>query len=161
MSLLKSVLNQKFLIIYKSKRVQIYEILEKVKTNLFFKFETKNAISSIEFNPLIDNIIIISFINGTCKIYNILKKSDKEDIFFESVKDDYIVLSIFNIYDSNIIATLNSNNDYFIWDVRNLHYLNYIYNCDEINSMKWSHYGKNYLEILNDENEIKLIDINT
>ena len=77
------------------------------------------------------------------------------------MKDDYIVLSIFNIYDSNIIEALNSNNDYFIWDVRNLHYLNYIYNCDEINSMKWSHYGKNYLEILNDENEIKLIDINT
>ena len=161
MSLLKSVLNQKFLIIYKSKRVQIYEILEKVKTNLFFKFETKNAISSIEFTPWIDNIIITSYINGSCKINNILKKSDKEDIFFESVKDDYIVLSIFNIYDSNIIATLNSNNDYFILDVRNLHYLNYIYNCDEINSMKWSHYGKNYLEILNDENEIKLIEINT
>ena len=161
MSLRKSVLNQKFLIIYKSKQVQIYEILENVKTNLFFKFETEICINSIELNPLIDNIIIISFINGTCKIYNILKKSDKEDILFESVKDDKIELSAFNIYEPNIIATLNSNNDIFIWDVRNFYYLNYLDNCSMINKMKWSYYGKNYLEILNDENEIRLVDINT
>ena len=161
MSLRKSVLNQKFLIIYKSKQVQIYEILGGVKTNLFFKFETEICINSIELNPLIDNIIIISFINGTCKIYNILKKSDKEDILFESVKDDKIELSAFNIYEPNIIATLNSNNDIFIWDVRNFYYLNYLDNCSMINKMKWSYYGKNYLEILNDENEIRLVDINT
>ena len=161
MSLLKSVLNQKFIIIYKLKQVQIYEILEKAKTNIFFKFETENCISSIEFNPLIDNIIIISFINGTCKIYDISKKRDKEDILFESVKDDYIALSVFNIHDPNIIATLNSNNDIFIWDVRNFYYLNYIDNCDRINKIKWSYYGKNYLEILNEEKEIRLVDINT
>ena len=78
-----------------------------------------------------------------------------------TIQDDKIELSAFNIYETNIIATLNSNNDIFIWDVRNFYYLNYLDNCSMINKMKWSYYGKNYLEILNDENEIRLVDINT
>ena len=81
----KSILNQKFVITYKGKTVHIYEIISKDQTNLFFSFKTEVAIASIQFNPLVPNIIILSFINGTCKIYNILNKNDKEDISYNSL----------------------------------------------------------------------------
>jgi hypothetical protein len=75
----------------------IWEILSNAQSEFLFEFETESDITSIQFNPLINNIIIVSFRDETCKIYNILKKSNKEDILFECNKNEKIILSIFNI----------------------------------------------------------------
>ena len=156
----KYTLNQQYLIEYKGRNVNVYEIILKDKTNLLFTFKTQAQISSIQFNPLVYNIIMISFNNGTCKIYNILKYSDKEDILFESKKNENITLSLFNIYDPNIIATLTESNDLYIWDIRKLYYLNIIHIKEEMKSLKWSNYDKDYIEIINIKNTVRLISIN-
>ena len=83
---LKFILNKKYLIKYDKTNVEIYEIISKVGIDIFFQFKSEITITSIQFNPLVDNIIILSLSNGTCKIYNILNKSEKEDILFESTK---------------------------------------------------------------------------
>ena len=157
------VLNQNYLIEYTSTKAKIYEIISNAQTNLILQFSTEEDINIIKFNPLVSNIIIISFSNGTCKIYNILNKSEKEDILFESKKEKSIKLSAFNNFDPNIIATLSRENKIYIWDIRKLYYIN-IFNFDdkEIN-MKWSYYGANYLEIEYEKNgktKIELININ-
>ena len=159
----KYILNQNYLIEYASMKVKIYEIISNAQTNLILQFSTEEDIKIIKFNPLVSNIIIISFSNGTCKIYNILNKSEKEDILFESKKEKSIKLSVFNNFDPNIIATLSWENIIYIWDIRKLYYIN-IFNFDdkEIN-MKWSYYGVNYLEIEYEKNgktKIELININ-
>ena len=157
----KYILNQKYLIKYDGSNVYIYELISNKKSNLLITFETIEQIRSIQFNHLVPNIIIISFSNGTCKIYNILKKSDKEDILFECMKNEYIKLSIFNIYDPNIIATLTKSNDLYIWDIRKRCYLNIINSKEKINKIKWSLYGCDYLEIRNEDNKIRLINSRT
>ena len=122
----KNILNQKFFIIYDDYNVQIYEILPKSQTKLLKKFVTETAITSIQFNRLVPNIIILSFVNGICKIYNILNKNDKEDILYENENKDYIIkTSLFNIFDPNIIATI-SRNAICIWDIRKLILFKYI-----------------------------------
>ena len=153
------VFNQQFMVKYRSKNVQIYEITSLLKLNLLLKFKTTISITDIQFNPFVSNIILLSFDNGTCKIYNILDKSDKEKIIFESIKNGSILLSVFNTFNPNIIASINENNDIFIWDIRKLTFLNVIDNCDEIIKIKWSHYDSNFLEIQNDENEVRLVNI--
>ena len=152
------VLNQKYVIQYRENNVCIYGINSDNKCNLIIKFETKAQINSIQFNPLINNIIIISFNDGTCKIYNILKKSDKEDILFECVKKENIRLCRFNIYNPNIILTLTAKNNLYIWDVRKLYYLNLINLKEEKLNIKWSHYDSDDLETINDDNQIRLIN---
>ena len=144
-NLWKYILNQNYLIRFDESIVQIYEIMSIDKINLSFEFETKGLISSIQFNPLLDNIIIISFTDGTCKIYNLLKKSGKEEILFECIKKENIKLSLFNIFDPNVIATLTKKNDLYIWDIRNLYYSNIMNINMSINRIKWSHYDKDYI----------------
>ena len=115
-----TILNQNFFIKYNQYNVQIYEIISKSQTKLLKKFVTEIAITSIQFNRLVPNIIILSFVNGICKIYNILNKNDKEDILYENENKDYIIkTSLFNIFDPNIIATI-SRNAICIWDIRKL-----------------------------------------
>ena len=159
----KNILNQKFFIIYDDYNVQIYEILPKSQTKLLKKFVTETAITSIQFNRLVPNIIILSFVNGICKIYNILNKNDKEDILYENENKDYIIkTSLFNIFDPNIIATI-SRNAICIWDIRKLYYLNILKLENEIINVKWSYCGKNYLEMKykkDDKIKIKLLDVN-
>ena len=162
-SLWKSILNQKYFIKYYMHKVDIYEINSESQTKIFHTFETETRITSIQFNPLVPNIIILSLINGMCKIYNILNKNDKEDILFENVNKEFIIFSTFNIFDPNIIATTNSNDTITIWDIRKLYYINILKTENEIiYNVKWSHYGNNYLEIgyeKNGENNIKLLDV--
>ena len=152
------VLNQKYVIQYRENNVCIYGINSDNKCNLIIKFETKAQINSVQFNPSVNNIIILSFNDGTCKIYNILKKSDKEDILFECVKKENIRLCRFNIYNPNIILTLTAKNNLYIWDVRKLYYLNLINLKEEKLNIKWSHYDSDYLETINDDNQIRLIN---
>ena len=95
----KTILNQKFFIRYDEYNVQIYEIISKSQTKLLKKFITEIAITSIQFNSLVPNIIILSLVNGICKIYNVLNKNNKEDILFENSNKEYIKTSLFNIYD--------------------------------------------------------------
>ena len=157
----KTVLNQKFFIKYDTRNIQIYEIISNNQTKLFYSFKTETEITSIQFNPLVENIILISFINGICKIYNIFNKNNKEDIFFENISKERINISLFNNFDSNIIATISDNNTISIWDIRNLFYLNILILENEIIKAKWSYYGKNYLEIeykKEGKNKIKLIN---
>jgi WD40 repeat protein len=154
------ILNQKYLVKYKNYNVEIHEIFPKGKTNEFIKFKTETLISNIKFNPLVENIIIISFFNGTCKIYNILNKNKKEDIFFECIQEESIAYSYFNIFDPNKVASLSDDNNIFIWDVR-YHNQKKIDSCDTIYSMKWSYYGSKYLEIINTSNEVRLVNVDT
>ena len=157
------VLNQNYLIEYTSTKAKIYEIISNAQTNLILQFSTEEDIKIIKFNPLVSNIIIISFYNGTCKIYNILNKSEKEDILFESKKEKSIKLSVFNNFDPNIIATLSWENKIYIWDIRKLYYINIFNFYDKEINMKWSYYGTNYLEIEYEKNgktKIELININ-
>ena len=144
----KYVLNKKYIVQYKLNLVEVYEAISKDKKDLIWKFKTKEFISNVEINPFVENIILISFFNGSCKIYNILNKSENGDIEFESIKDDeYIELSIFNKCDPNIIATLNTTNDIFIWDIRNPFLLSKIMNYYEVIRLKWNHYRSEYIEI--------------
>ena len=158
----KTVLNQKFFIKYVVRNIQIYEIITNNQTKLFLTFKTEAEITSIQFNPFVENIILISFMNGICKIYNIFNKNNKEDILFENINKERINISLFNNFDPNIIATVSDNNSISIWDVRKLFYLNILNIDNEIIKVKWSYYGKNYLEyVYNKEgkNKIELIDI--
>ena len=159
--ILKTILNQKYLIQYQAGIVRIYEIISNVEMKLLLKFESELQINSIQFNPLVNNIIILSFSNGICKIYNILNKSDKEDILFECKEKIGIILSIFNIFDPNIIASLSLNNNIYIWDVRKLYYLNVININVQILKLKFSHYGSNYIEMRykDKEDEIEKIGL--
>ena len=143
----KSIVNQKFFIKYNAEIVDVYEIISKNDTKLFFSFQTKDEITSIQFNPLVPNIIILSFVNGTCKIYNILNKNEKEDILFENSNKENISSSLFNIFDPNIIATITKRNIIYIWDIRKLYYLNII-NIENVNiKIKWSYFDVNFLEL--------------
>ena len=150
----KNVLNEKYLIQYDETNVVCYEIVSNAENELLFEFKSEINIISIQFNPLVNNIILVSFGNGSCKIYNILNKSDKEDILFECKEKESIISSMFNIFNPNIVVTLNTNNIIYIWDVRKLYYL-YIININfTINKLKFSHYDKNYIEMryVEDEN---------
>ena len=161
----KSVHNQEYLIEYMSENVYIYKIISDIETKLLMNFKTNFPISDIHFNPLVGNIIILSFTNGVCKIYNLLKMNDKEEIkeviSFECIKNDNIITSIFNNFDPNKIASINSKNDIFIWDIRNLYFLNVINNFENINKMKWSNFNKNFLEIKSQNNVVRLLNIET
>ena len=164
MSSIKSwefVINEKYFIYYDSQNVMIWEILSNAQSEFLFEFETESDITSIQFNPLINNIIIVSFKDETCKIYNILKKSNKEDILFECNKNEKIILSIFNIFNPNLIATLTSSNNIYIWDVRKVLYLNIIKMEKQINMIRWSNYDSDYLEIRYKFNKIRLINTKT
>ena len=157
----KCIINQKYLIKYWRYKVEIYEINSKNQVILILILKMNAAINYIQFNTLVDNIIIISFSDGTCRIYNILNKSDIQDILFESIDGLSIEVSLFNKIDPNIIATLNAINDIIIWDVRKPHYKKKIRNIDDIYVMKWSHYNSDYLEILNNAKIARLVNIDT
>ena len=157
----KCIINQKYLIKYWRYKVEIYEINSKNQVILILILKMNAVINYIQFNTLVDNIIIISFSDGTCRIYNILNKSDIQDILFESIDGLSIEVSLFNKIDPNIIATLNAINDIIIWDVRKPHYKKKIRNIDDIYVMKWSHYNSDYLEILNNAKMARLVNIDT
>ena len=157
----KFVLNDRYFIHHDNKNVEIYEIFSNTESKLILEIKTEIVISSIGFNPLVNNIIIISFHNGTFKIYNLLNKDKKENILFECNKKEEIDLSIFNIFNPNLIAVLTFNNNIYILDVRYCQYLNIIKLEDKINTIRWSHFDINSLEIRYKKNKIKLLNTET
>ena len=98
----------------------------KIDKNLLLTFNFSNNITDIQFNPILDNVILISFDKGFCKIYEIEKENIIEKITFEAINDKYIEQSKFNYLNTNIIASLIENNTIIIWDVNNIKYINVI-----------------------------------
>ena len=143
------------------------ELLENIVIN-FYKIDNLNqiisnknydfAISNIEFNPVKENIIVISFYNGYCKICNISDKGIEEKIVFEGIDNQKIKKSIFNVFNTNIIASLNLINKILIWDVRKQRFWNIINFKDNIINIKWNKKYEDILEVRT-LNEIKLFDV--
>ena len=78
----KIIFNKKFNIIYSRDSIDIYEYKENdssIKDNLILNLEINN-ISDIQFNPIKENIILISYEKGICKIYNICEAKLKEKL---------------------------------------------------------------------------------
>ena len=78
----KIIFNKKFNIIYSRDSIDIYEYKENdssIKDNLILNLEINN-ISDIQFNPIKENIILISYENGICKIYDICEAKLKEKL---------------------------------------------------------------------------------
>ena len=160
----KIIFNKNFIIIYSINLIDIYEYNENsstIKDNHILNLEINN-IADIQFNPIKDNIILISYGNGICKIYDIfeakLKAKLEEKIIFEGIKgktED----SKFNELNTNIIATMCDFNNLIIWDVRESKYVNIIKNDDKILIFKWNKFSENLIEIIT-EKEYKLINAN-
>ena len=156
------IINQKYLAEYDLKDVKIFEINSEKTLKLLFEFHEENKITNIEFNPSIDNIIIISYDNGTCKIYNILNKNNKEFILFEGIDNCGIISSKFNYLNPNIIASLNENSSIIIWNINEFPLLQIISNNknNKIKNFKWSYFSVHLIEIKTHE-DIQLIEIET
>ena len=78
----KIIFNKKFIIIYSRDSIDIYEYKgndSSIKDNLILNLEINN-ISDIQFNPIKENIILISYEKGICKIYNICEAKLKEKL---------------------------------------------------------------------------------
>ena len=152
------IINKKFIVSFNCSLVDIYENNTEYFKDKLLHFESDISINDISFNPILDNIILISFFNGSCKIYDILEKELKEKIVLEESKE-IILQSKFNILNTNIIGSLC----YFkiiVWDVRNIKYIKIIENKEKILKFRWNSFSENLLEITT-EKEVKLIDIKT
>ena len=145
----KYIMNHRFIVQYDLKNIKIFEINSEKKLNLFYEFNDDNEITNIEFNPSIENIIVISYNNGICKILNILNKNKDEFILFEGINNSSIICSKFNYLNPNIIASRNLNSSIIIWDVRQLSLLQIIEsnNNDKIIDFKWNYFSNNLIEV--------------
>ena len=154
--------NKKFFVIYSRCSINIYESHSMSNPKIVLK--TKE-ISNIIFNPIVDNIILISFVDGSCKIYLIYDNILEEKIFFEGINSQTILKSKFNVLNTSIIASLNIIENekqdmiqkIIIWDVRNSFY-SHIINIEQIFDFKWNKFSEDLLEILT-KTEIKLFSI--
>ena len=99
----KIVYNKKFVLIYDDSSINIYENNSLSSPKLVFGTE---FISNIQFNPIIDNMILVSFSNGSCKIYLILENKLEEKILFEGINNQKILKSNFNELNTNIILAI-------------------------------------------------------
>ena len=138
------------IVIYLYKIDNLNQIISKQKYNF--------QIKDIEFNPVKENIIVISFYNGYCKICNISEKGIEEKIKFDGISNQKIKKSIFNELNTNIIASIDLLNKILIWDVRKQRFWNIIDFNDNIINIKWNKKCEDILEIRT-INEIKLFDI--
>jgi len=109
-------------------------------------------------------MILVSFADGSCKIYLISDDILEEKILFEGVNNQKILKSKFNELNTNIIASLNRNKNnkekvqkIIIWDVRNKFY-SYVINIEQINDFKWNNFSEDLLEILT-KTEMKLFNL--
>ena len=151
------IINQKFLVQYRLYDVATFEITSEKKLKKILEFHDENKITNIEFNPSVDNIILLSYNNGTCKIYNILNKNENDSILFEANDNSSIIYSKFNYLNPNIVASINKNYSIIIWDVRQLSLLQIINSNknDEIINFKWSYFSDHLIEARTHK-EIKL-----
>ena len=153
--------NKKFVLIYDDISIKIYESNSLSKPKIVFEI---GHISNIQFNPIVDNMILVSFADGSCKIYLISDDILEEKILFEGVNNQKILKSKFNELNTNIIASLNRNKNnkekvqkIIIWDVRNKFY-SYVINIEQINDFKWNNFSEDLLEILT-KTEMKLFNL--
>ena len=155
---LNYMMNQHFLISYNLNNINAYEITAEKALNIKLKLHEENEITNIEFNPIIDNIISVSYFNGTCKIYNIL--NEKDFILFEGIDNYSLIFSKFNYLNPNIIASMNQKSIIMIWDVRQLSLLQIIdnKNNDDIIDFKWSYFSSNLIEVMRNNKMIQLLD---
>ena len=154
--------NKKFVVIYSKYSINIYEGHSLSIPKIVLK--TKE-ISNIIFNPIEDNMILVSFVDGSCKIYLISDKILEEKILFEGINNEQILKSKFNDLNTSIIASLNIIENekqdmikkIIIWDVRNAFYSRII-NIEQIIDFKWNNFSEDLLEILT-KTEMKLLNI--
>ena len=157
-------MNKQFLIQYNQYNdIKIFEITSERKLNLLFEIKENNEITSIEFNPSVDNIILVSYSNGHCKIFNLLNKNEKDYILFEGINNSKIISSKFNYFNSNIIASLNKDSSIVIWSVKQFSLIQIIENKDnnKIIDFKWNPFSEHLIEIETENQEIQLINIET
>ena len=152
------VFNQQFLIEYNLYNVKIYDITSKQKEKIYFDFTCEVEITNINVNPCVSNIALISYVDGTCRIFNLLNKDSKELILFEGINNYKILYSEFNRLNPNIIASINIESTIIVWDVRELSFIQVIESEEIIEELTWSKFSDKYLEITN-KNEINLINI--
>ena len=163
----KYVMNQSYIIEYENNEANIY-ILSPNNNNIHigigiisfsFTFETHSTISDIKFNPFIDDMVLFSFEDGTCKIYTIIENSLKERIIFEGINEKKISYSEFNYHDPNLILSINIKNNIIIWDVRKISFLNIINFEQKIMQIRWSIFSDKYIELIT-ISKMELININ-
>lgn len=154
----KIIINKKFRVLYGYSSIKIFDNEKDIFIKEFKNLKTEAVITDIIFNPIVDNIILISLSNGSCKIYNILEEEMEEKIVLEEFKE-VIIASKFNILNTNIIGSLFETK-ILVWDIRNIKYINIFENKEEILNFKWNDFSENLLEITT-KKEVKLIDIKT
>lgn len=159
----KYIINQQFLVEYEYHNIKVFEITLQKQLKIYFEFKDENEITNIEFNPSVNTIMLVSYYNGTCKIFNILNRNEKNYILFEGINNSSIIYSKFNYFNPNIIASLSKNNTIMIWDVRQLSLLQIIDNNSKdddkkVINFKWSFFGNNMIE-LKSKKGVRLIDI--
>ena len=151
------IMNKQFLIQYNQYNdIKIFEITSERKLNLLFEIKENNEITSIELNPSVDNIILVSYSNGHCKIFNLLNKNEKDYILFEGINNSKIISSKFNYFNSNIIASLNKDSSIVIWSVKQFSLIQIIENKDnnKIIDFKWNPFSEHLIEIETENQEI-------
>ena len=154
--------NKKFVVIYSKYSINIYE--GHLISNPKIVLKTKE-ISNIIFNPIEDNMILVSFVDGSCKIYLISDNILEEKILFEGINNEQILKSKFNELNTSIIASLNIIENekqdmikkIIIWDVRNAFY-SHVINIEQIIDFKWNNFSEDFLEILA-KTEMKLFNL--
>ena len=153
--------NKQFLIEYDHYEIVIFEITQERYLNKLFEFKEKFEITTIEFNPSVDNIILVSYINGNCKIYNVLNKNDEDYILFEGINNKKIIKSKFNYLNPNIIASMNLDSSIVIWSVKQFSLIGIIESTDDnkIYDFKWSNFSNHLIEIKTKNKEVQLINI--
>ena len=113
------IFNSKFVAQYKLKIIQIYKIEDYKKDMLYLQFNNDIVIYDIQFNPVIENILLLSLADGSCKIYDISEQKMEEKIFFEGFDNKQpIEKSKFNNMNTNVIASSNGAKIIIIWDIR-------------------------------------------
>ena len=161
MELGKITFNQKYVINYRENQMDIYENKKIVTNFLILKYEFDEYITDIQFNPVLSDIILVSYFKGYCKIFQIVENKIHEKIKFEGINDQKIKISQFNDLNVNIIASLSNTESIIIWDIRDIKYINVLKIEKEdirIINFKWNRLIKDSIEIKT-KKYIKLIDI--
>lgn len=153
------IFNSKFVVQYKLKIIQIYKIEDYKKDMLYLQFINDIVIYDIQFNPVIENILLLSLADGSCKIYDISEQKMEEKIFFEGFDNKQpIEKSKFNDMNTNVIASSNGAKIIIIWDIRSSKDIILVKDEEIIIKFNWNKILPNLL-IYHTQKKIKLFDI--
>ena len=92
----KIIFNQEYIIGFRQDNIKIYENKNKINTKLILILSFNEAITDIEFNPILNNIILVLFFKGYWKIYKIEENRYLDKIIFEGINNKMIETSKFN-----------------------------------------------------------------